>query len=1229
MGCVQCSDGFQVSPSRCECMPCLTGSAGTGGVCAACKSGEEPNLARDKCVKCTSGKVSQNGLRCIKCPTYHFTTTNIDCVKAGDGKQPVSDGSGELPCPAGSAGIGGMCSQCAPGSVPNKAQTKCEKCGRLRYDPGGEGCIACDIGTVPSNVAGATFCVSCSLQGSAKVQAVRYQNTDWAACSMSTVICNPGEQPSANLASCDKCTQDNTYSPSGVSCSVCKPGKQPNSDRTRCDDCRPGQVSTRGVCTNCSDLGDNRWSSAAATKCQICGEGTEPAQDRSKCITCPDGTYSPYGVCKTCKPGSQSSDKRDSCISCETVSDAAFSSNGASCRTCKSGTMPSKDRSKCVACPSGLLGYQGRCSAACQTLGCANITATPDSGKKYATVTRISQLCKLAPGWLNLRQKLVTNSIVTSPPGLCKGDYRSSTCSVKAPVSKRTRFAIEARAGKTSSTCTVEIYVKEARVAVTPTSINIDSLTTAHGEATLRVDNMGDDTVVVFAINLGVKYISVSEIKDAGNVPVSLPATVPAKGVLTVTLRGEGTSVPFGNYKTNGTVLSSTGTEKFDVLFKVTEASLRVIALPALLPTAKMRSGPTEKMSTLFTIYNVDTSDIYWMIKNCTRTSDPRAAVAPYSFSLCRSPAPLRIGKSQAVRLTFTAPNTVGEYFRTHDIVGGSQAIFNGDLSAASAWNIDSHVVVSANVIVLDTSSAQFAASLVAGRQVQLVINPKDAYGNQITTYGMNFHAAATETRSASAATSTKTFKSTFDFDKDVYSIEAVLMKATAYKIVVTYSGKNINSLLDANGLSIPAGFVTVAKVTCDKDSLPNKHGNACLCRVGMARVDGKCTTCQPGFAPKRNRELGCDQCRFYPGTASTDGLACKACSVGLRPSVDYTSCNPCPQKQYYDRTTQVCMECKAGEELSKDPTKPCQRCDKFSAGLTGTCAKCEDGKHPNLKRTSCIPCAPGSAGQSGECKTCIAGKAQNAKQTACDTCLPETYRSDLGSEECALCPEGMTSDAGSVAESDCRCPEGQYDVQDAAGTYSPIYCWPSGLGGNAWVLDDNKISVGDIKATQPPNPRSAKRCVACPDCIDCRLCVEEQCIDGECSCVGKSRYRGKPYIRADWALYDEEFPTPVEPFSSALAVTTKQTVGGEIMDHASRNVLKCPFSESCLDEFEFRYNRSSEERQPCTAGYTGAICSRCDNGWSAGKKGKIHSHATYYFVVYTSERNLHRLQQV
>ena len=132
---------------------------------------------------------------------------------------------------------------------------------------------------------------------------------------------------------------------------------------------------------------------------------------------------------------------------------------------------------------------------------------------------------------------------------------------------------------------------------------------------------------------------------------------------------------------------------------------------------------------------------------------------------------------------------------------------------------------------------------------------------------------------------------------------------------------------------------------------------------------------------------------------------------------------------------------------------------------MDGTCLTCPSGRQATPDRTSCERCPLAYAGQNGICALCPPGTAQKADQSGCSKCMPGSYRKQEIIAECLPCPVGMVSDSADEVRDECFCPSNKYDLLDADGVVSPIWCLPHGLQTAPHVLDENRISVKECTA--------------------------------------------------------------------------------------------------------------------------------------------------------------------
>ena len=1003
-------------------------------------------------------------------------------------------------------------------------------------------CQPCLQGSTPNKQSGGSFCVNCALKGKSQVSGDRFANVDWEACTMSSLECEAGKQPSKDMQACLSC-EDNEFSATGDSCKVCPSGKQPNEKSTDCVACSAGTFSGKdgvtGKCLKCSK-GAAFYSEGGASSCIACGPGKQPNSERTACAACPAGYQSPYGVCTRCSPGTQSSSDKAGCVGCAAVSATSFSAGGNKCVPCSGQLIPSSNRSQCEACPANLLSMDGACRPACDVLKCRNqsLESAQNTGGKYAKIESIQQLCEETSKFLEAN----SSRNVTTVGGLCGP---GAACSIRATTGQRTVIAVRATTGSISSVCVVGVYVKAARLEVKPANLILTTLSTSSVEKMLTLSNAGDSPIVVARIVFDSESVTVSAILDSDNNAVNLPYRIAPGADLRVAVRGAGTAVPPGQFLVNGSVVgSTTGTQPFSVMLTVKPATLRVLALPSKLPAARMHAGQ-EGLQMMLTVYNVATKPIWWFIEgvsfqNCTDTKYSR-----YHFSKCKSTDKIGIGTSLPLYLKFFAPSRAGVFTFKHTVIGGSDGDFSS-LDTASRWVVESTIIVSAAGIVPARSTTSLnGRNVTAGTPANLRISPADKYGNPISTVGLAFVVTVAAKTNGGSRGPSSTYKSLYDFINQVYSAEFVLSVAyIEWGIETKVGGERVGQMLSG---------IVPEPVECSDTTQPNDEGNFCVCRVGYARMDiGECAVCPRGSAPQKDRERGCESCLNTPGTVSPKGAKCEPCSGGEKPSSDLASCVPCPENTYFDLVQQVCFACKSGHQLNSDENgrtaKPCNPCDEYSYGTTGTCQPCDSGQQPNSERTACNPCPVGWAGEKGKCTNCAPGRAPNVLQTSCDTCLEGTYRNAEVVAECLPCPEGMVTTSGATTVAACMCPAGKYDRLDSAGYESFVWCWPEGLSSPEvpQVIVENKASVAESEATNPDGS-AARRCITCGDCLDCGDRINSEVVP----------YWGKPFINAGWTFQPfEGDDAALAPSDSTLSTTTRP-----------RNVFMCPFEGSCESE--------------------------------------------------------------
>lgn len=930
---------------------------------------------------------------------------------------------------------------------------------------GAKFCANCDLeNTISSCVSGTTI-AECQTNDPTCADC-RYATTDWAACSSVQLNCLAGQQPDQTLnpPACVECstvgTMRNLASVAGISCVACDAGKEPNRvvrpgrvyTNTECIDCAAGKYSPFGACQSCSTMGSQFHSGAAATTCTACGSGRAPNSDRSVCDECLPGRFSTSGMsCQACSPGKQSSSDRVSCTFCATVSPTSASPNGVSCDECVTGKQPNAAQALCEDCPVGTLGFQGTCAGACQTLGCANFSLSAVPGSSGAVINSLGRFCGglSAGGWLAVASGNTKSASVASSTAVGACNVTSCHLQVAAGI---TDFLITATDGTVSSTCPVRVEVRQARITVTPSLLEISTLNTGTGEATLQVLNDGSQSVGVNSILFNETWVSVTEIRDQYGVIVTLPRSVAPGSRLFIVVTGEGTAVPPSAvaYAATATVVAQSGLEVVTVAMTVTEATLRVLALPAVISAVRMSAGATGA-SASFNVYNVDQSKLYWwMAAACDGTQNastlqtkcgacggdptyhftsnfmsypgpvPGQTAGNDAFtaggfpgpcaSLTGAPSlgsvrsncsglpswdygPQGCGHSEMLDLGQSVPVTI--HFTAPAIVGeyvATHTIYAVNINGEeSSWNIQSTIQVSASSISISASTARFDGSTLQGQSVLVAGSSAPMYVVPRDAYRNIIDDFTLDfTATATTGSESHSFTSTYSFDvispTHKYSLPIQLMKQGSYTIVATQA-------IDTQPLQTLNG-VYVDIVTCADGSAPNVEGNACLCAVGYARTDGVCATCAAGTQPKTDREQGCESCRFSPGTISVQGTACEPCPVGLRPNVDtYAECVPCPAHNYYDTGTGSCVTCAAGSEINT------------ATPVDG------DGDGELDPQQQCVPCSSTSfraTTMPAPCDACDDGKQPQADRLGCTTC--PSGMAGIGGI-CTMCEPGKAPD--------------------------------------------------------------------------------------------------------------------------------------------------------------------------------------------------------------------------
>ena len=736
----------------------------------------------------------------------------------------------------------------------------------------------------------------------------------------------------------------------------------------------------------------------------------------------------------------------------------------------------------CVNCPNGTLGTGGLCRSTCEALGCPENgtirTVDVPVGADTYHFSTIDELCVLSSGW------------VTSGAGarvsLTDGNYtgtgcNDTSCDVQAPETfpiapqlvytitgyqfveiqregpNGTVITVENSTLQHSAECDVVLDVLVARVELHPTVIDTESVSTTYTDEVLSIANTGGQPSTVFSVGLDASWISVERITDINCVdacaPLELPQVLEPGQQLEVLLRSAGSSIDVGAHLANGTVITSAGALQFDVHFNVLAADLRVMALPDRLPPVIVRAGRSTSAS--FTLYNSDVEAVYWELLECTVGDALTETNQTFSFSDCGGSATghLEVNGQSQVELFYRAPRFVGEY-STLTTVLGTLVSGTGD---PTSWSLESTVIVIPDVIVPSSSVVSPLPDIVARSTAQVTVEPKDLYGNDIDTFGLEFDAIARGPFNTTETVEDYPFRSSFDPASGTYSFAVLLMSTGPYSFTVTYDGE----------LVPPVKYPEVLALVCDTAvSEPNEEGNECICLDGFARqpnadiLEGVCDRCPAGYEPKGTHWVTDPACTGVDdgtgtglatctGTDDHTNLDCSQWQPGVGPVED-----PMSMGTGGAYGSAMCgTECRLAEDASS-----CAVVASCSATYAGWCivitdqARCnsEDAVDENENPAGNGRCQFSSgaciARSAADCEAIPSGSPSLEMRTACESAGDCAYDGQGG--DCFYTPSNVTACALAADGQSCAVDGGDCvyhpDNRGETGvgtTYTPREC--------------------------------------------------------------------------------------------------------------------------------------------------------------------------------------------
>lgn len=161
--CTSCPLGsfsFTGQPVCTECPPGKTSNAERSG-CIVCGAGKARPLGQDDCTDCTPGTAPDaNGQLCLHCsePGYYAQPGQAVCEACKPGTQPFANRTGCTDCPAGTAGLDGMCIPCQTGRYAEAGQVSCMLCQQGMEPTDDKSTCRCNVGTYNSDIIGVVRC---------------------------------------------------------------------------------------------------------------------------------------------------------------------------------------------------------------------------------------------------------------------------------------------------------------------------------------------------------------------------------------------------------------------------------------------------------------------------------------------------------------------------------------------------------------------------------------------------------------------------------------------------------------------------------------------------------------------------------------------------------------------------------------------------------------------------------------------------------------------------------------------------------------------------------------------------------------------------------------------------------------------------------------------------------------------------------------------------------------
>ena len=262
-------------------------------------------------------------------------------------------------------------------------------------------------------------------------------------------------------------------------------------------------------------------------------------------------------------------------------------------------------------------------------------------------------------------------------------------------------------------------------------------------------------------------------------------------------------------------------------------------------------------------------------------------------------------------------------------------------------------------------------------------------------------------------------------------------------------------------------------------------------CPPGFAGTGGTCSACPDGQMPteRKDRCIGCPM-----GAAGTAGM-CPECEPGRYQNDDQTDCLLCDRGRYRNAEPRPdCVWCDANQEMTSDPGSRTKLDCRCGAGQYDLLDNPEDGTLCSMSGVVKSPlglpsgCAADCTAE-GECfwlpdaSNHITGV---ATRNAGDPVGVDILYSWL-SAVVSILATGISDDdyLPNCTDTDASWCMGEMHAVNYNFTGNPIWCFPQGRIPVPQKLKANQDAADDI--------HQGRRCVRCPDCLDCGLSWQEQ----------------------------------------------------------------------------------------------------------------------------------------